>query len=197
MRILTSRLLLRDFVEADRSAFLAYHADPRYRRLYDIPGGCDCRARELFDMFLAWQADQPRQNYQVSIIGRRVDRLIGCGGLRIRTADPTIAVFGIELSPSVWGRYGLAVEAVAALIGYGFDRMQLERIIGSTASANTRVEKLARWFGAVIVNSRAGPDWMSTRGWHEVDWAIDRATWTSSDYRLRRRRWNVEPQRRE
>lgn len=195
MRILTSRLLLRDFVEADRSAFLAYQADPRYRRLYDIPEGQDCHARELFATFLAWQADQPRQNYQVGFIDQRTDRLIGCGGLRIRQADPTIAVFGIELSPVVWGRYGLAVEAVAALIDYGFDTMHLQRIIGSTASANTRVEKLARWFGAVIVESRAGPGWMSTRGWSEVDWVIDRATWTGSVKGQRRRRWNVEPQR--
>ncbi len=30
MEIITKRFLLRDFVQEDESAFLAYHADPRY-----------------------------------------------------------------------------------------------------------------------------------------------------------------------
>ena len=136
-------------------------------------------------MFLTWQVDQPRQNYQLGIFDQRTDLMCGCGGLRMCEADSTIAVFGIELTPEMWGRFGLAMEAAMALIDYGFDILQLERIIGSTASGNTRVEKLARWFGAVMVNSRPGPVWMNARGWHEVDWAIDRATWTSSVNRQR------------
>lgn len=184
MQLLTPRFSLRDFVVADRAAFLAYQTDPRYRDLYDIPEGHDGRARELFDLFLTWQAEQPRHNYQVGIFDRQTGRLCGCGGIRIREAEPTSAVFGIELTPDDWGRYRLAVEAATALISYGIDTLHLDRIVGTTASGNRRVEKLARWFGASIVDSRPGPDWMNARQWREVDWAIDKATWTAVRARL-------------
>ncbi len=188
MRGSTPRFLLRDFIDSDSFAFLGYQADPRYRRLYDIPEGRECHASSLFESFLAWQADQPRQNYQVGIFDRKTGRLCGCGGVRISATDPTIAVLGIELTPDDWGRYRLAVETVTALIDYGFDTLQLERIVGATASGNTRTEKLARWFGAEITDSRPGPDWMLAKGWNEVTWSLDRTTWTHSAYRRRRPR---------
>ena len=40
MRIVTARLVLRDFVEDDAPAFLAYQSDPRYAALHG-PGEAD------------------------------------------------------------------------------------------------------------------------------------------------------------
>src|SRR5688500_19879783 len=47
------------------------------------------------------------------------------------------------------------------------------------------VERLARWFGADIIARRAGPEWMVTRGWQEVEWALARDEWTKSERRRR------------
>jgi RimJ/RimL family protein N-acetyltransferase len=97
------------------------------------------------------------------------------------------AIPGIELSPDQWGRYRVAVEVASALLRYGFDDLGLQTIAGRTASGNTRVEKLARWFGADVVARRGGPDWMAARGWMEVDWAVDRGAWERSRPQERRR----------
>jgi ribosomal-protein-alanine N-acetyltransferase len=116
MFIRTTRLLLRDFVPSDREAFVAYQIDPRHRRLYDIDDGEDQRAHDLFDLFVSWQQETPRQNFQVGIFERDSDRLCGCAGLRKAGASAGTAVLGIELTPDDWGRYRLAVEVVTALI---------------------------------------------------------------------------------
>lgn len=180
MHLHTPRLLLRDFIESDRAAFLAYQMDPRYRRLYDIDEADEQRAHRLFDMFMSWQRVEPRRNFQIGIFEQRTGRLCGCAGLRRMEQAERHAVLGIELTPDDWGRYRLAVEAAGALIDYGFRHLGLDTIVGDTASGNKRVEKLARWFGAEIVARRIGQDWMVARGWSEVRWALSRDAWARS-----------------
>ena len=168
------RIVLRDFEEADRAAFIGYQTDPRYLQLYDLGPETE-RPSKLFDLFLQWQREQPRMNIQLAICQTATGRLLGCGGLR--KVDDDVAVLGIELAPSEWGRFRLALDASHALVQYGFETLKLTAIIGGTASGNRRVEKLARWFGAEIIARRTGPDWMQARGWQEVDWSINRENW--------------------
>ena len=175
------RAFLRDLTEADRAAFIEYQNDPRYLQLYDFERGTE-RPSRLFDLFLKWQREEPRANYQLGIFDSFTGRLLGCGGLRRR--DDSEAVLGIELAPSEWGRFRLALDTSTALVQYGFGTLNLKKIIGETASGNRRVEKLARWLGAEIVDRRAGPDWMQTRGWEEVDWAITKQAWMQAEQRL-------------
>jgi ribosomal-protein-alanine N-acetyltransferase len=177
MRLTTSRFLLRDLVERDRTAFVAYQRDPRYLRLYDLDKVDGSRVHDLFDLFISWQQDQPRRNYQLGIFDRPLGRLCGVAGLRQAGQPEGAAVLGLELTPDNWGRYRLAIEAASALIEHGFQEIGLRIIIGNAASGNMRVEKLARWFGAEIVARRSGPAWMAARGWSEVDWALTRDAW--------------------
>jgi ribosomal-protein-alanine N-acetyltransferase len=119
MQIATPRFLLRDLEDADRAAFIAYQADPRYRRLYDLGEDHAGHAAGVFARFQAWQAEMPRRNVQLGICDRD-GRLIGCAGLRRDSHVSREAVLGIELTPDDWGRYRLAIEVAAALIGFGF-----------------------------------------------------------------------------
>jgi ribosomal-protein-alanine N-acetyltransferase len=181
MLIRTARFQLRDFATSDRQAFVAYQMDPRYRRLYDFGEADEQRAQELFDLFLSWEAESPRLNLQLGIFEQDTTRLCGCAGLRRAGVDEGTAVLGIELTPDNWGRYKLALEVADAMIEHGFRRLGLRMIIGTTASGNKRVERLAGWFGAHITARRDGPKWMAARGWFEMDWALARDDWTGSD----------------
>lgn len=177
------RVLLRDVIEADRAAFIRYQTEPRYLRLYDLGGDAE-RPSRLFDLFLEWQGEDPRLNFQLGIYEAATGRLLGCGGLR--DAKDGSAVFGIELAPSEWGRFRLAIDATAALLSFGFDVLNLKTIFGNTANGNIRIEKLARWFGAELIARREGPAWMQARGWQEVDWSISRQEWRQTKERLGR-----------
>ena len=174
------RILLHEFTEADRAAFMEYQADPRYLQLYDLDGATE-RPSKLFDLFLQWQHEQPRLNVQVGVYDAASRRLLGCAGLR--RVDEDVSELGIELAPGEWGRFRLALDTATALIQYGFETLNLKKIVGDTASGNRRVEKLARWFGAEIVDRRTGPQWMQVRGWQEVEWAITRHRWEQAGRR--------------
>jgi [ribosomal protein S5]-alanine N-acetyltransferase len=186
MRIETPRFLLRDFGQADLAAFLAYQGDPRYRRLYDLDEADAQRAIDLFDLFRSWQREEPRRNRQLGIFERRDGRLCGCAGLRRIDPEERRAELGIELNPDDWGRYRLAIEVAGALVAYGFRDLGFLAIVGSTASGNRRVERLARWFGAEIIARRTGPEWMAARDWVEVDWILSRDRWEQS-------KWSRDP----
>jgi ribosomal-protein-alanine N-acetyltransferase len=178
MQLVTSRFLLRDFVEADRPAFLAYHADPRYLVFSGPEVGTPEHAHRLFDTFQAWAFERPRLRYQLAIV-RRQDphRLVGCGGLRGAKGKSGEAELGIELAPNYWGRHGYAVEVGGCLLQFGFCRLGLGAIHAVTMSGNVRAARLAEWFGAETVGVRPGPAWMSARGWNEVEWRITRERW--------------------
>jgi RimJ/RimL family protein N-acetyltransferase len=185
MQITTPRFLLRDFSETDRKAFTTYQMDARYRRLYDYTDADQERAEKLFDLFGVWRHQQPRQNFQVGVFERTGTRLCGCAGLRKAGQPLGTAIFGLELTPASWGRYGLAIEVASALMEYGFCTLGLHTIIGDSASGNVRVDRLARWFGAVIVSRREGSAWMTARGWKAVDWTLSFDSWKASPARRR------------
>lgn len=180
MRIETRRFLLHDFDETDRSAFLTYQLDPRYRALYDRGTADAGNANDLFDRFVAWQRERPRLNFQVGVFERANERLIGCAGLRRAGKPDGVAVVGLELAPDQWGRHGAALEIADALIDHGFRAFGLETLVGETASGNARVERLARRFGATVGARRGGSDWMKARGWEEIDWVLHRAAWSAT-----------------
>jgi ribosomal-protein-alanine N-acetyltransferase len=179
MIIYTRRFKLKDFCESDREAFVRYQMDPRYRRLYGSDRQSEQKALDLFDLFLTWQSEKPRTNFQFGIFEQLSGRLCGSAGLRRKEgAENRPFMLGIELNPDDWGRYRVSIEILSALIDHGFGVLGANTIIGTTASGNMRVARLARWFGAEVIAERTGgPDWMIAKGWHEMDWGLSRANW--------------------
>ena len=181
MEIRTRRFVLRDFTEAERSGFLAYHADPRYLALSGPDAAAPGHSQHLFQRFRDWNAEQPRRNYQLAILQRQEPRaLVGCGGLRGVYRAMGRAELGIELAPAYWGRYRYAIEVGRALLEFAFHDLGLQEIYGITVDANARITRLAEWFGAEIIVTRSGAAWMSARAWNETEWRITREQWRRS-----------------
>ena len=178
MEILTHRFLLRDFLLSDAPAFSAYHADARYAQFYCPDEARSEHAQQLLATFREWAKEEPRQNYQLAVVQRQEPReLVGCAGLRCAGCAPGQAEVGMELAPGYWGRHAYAVEMGRALLDFGFRELGLQRITGSTVSANTRIARLAAWMGAEPVSTGSGPEWMAGRDWQNVVWAITREQW--------------------
>jgi RimJ/RimL family protein N-acetyltransferase len=178
MEIVTGRFLLRDFDEGDRSAFLAYHSDPRFLAFYGPQEADPGHAASLLETFRLWAEERPRRNYQLAIVqAQDPQAMVGCCGLRGAGCKEGEAELGIELAPEYWGRYGYAIEVSDALLEFGFCDLGLREIRGLTVGANARVGRLASWFGAVVVATRPGPASMLARGWCETEWRITRESW--------------------
>ena len=177
MELIAKRFLLRDFIEDDLPDFVKYHDDPRSFEFYDLEEAKPNHARELFQIFKTWSLENPRRNYQLAIIDRRNLKLIGCCGLRRASYDSERAEMGIELAPQFWSRYGYAIEVGKALIEFGFCDLGLKEIRGISVSANLRVARLARRYGFIEIGDRSSSNWMSDRGWSQIEWQLTRESW--------------------
>jgi ribosomal-protein-alanine N-acetyltransferase len=190
MLIRTSRFVLRDLDETDRGAFIGYLLDSRNRRLYGRSLAHEDEAAVFFHHFLSWKRAHPRLNIQLGIFEHESGRFCGFAGLRKDRQRQDKAAFELELAADCWGRYRMAVEVTEAVLSYGFEHLDINIVVGVTASGDERAAKLARWFGAKAVTLRKGPAWMRERGWHEVDWALTRHDWIitqASPHRPRRK----------
>lgn len=135
MEIATQRFLLRDFIEGERSRFLAYQADPRSQVFSDPTQASLEAATRLFETFCTWAAEQPRLNYQLAIVQRSAPGLlIGCCGLRAKGHQADEMEMGIELAPDYWGRYAYAIEVGHTLLDFGFSDLCREKIWKNSVS---------------------------------------------------------------
>ena len=78
-------------------------------------------------MFLAQQQERPRIKFQLAVVLKSSQQLIGDCGIRLKAADAHEGDIGYELSPNYWG-HGYATEAARAIVEFGFTRLRLHRI---------------------------------------------------------------------
>lgn len=146
MRIHTDRLLLRDFVEDDWVAVLAYQSDERYLRYYEWKVRTPEQVRIFVNRFLDMQRRNPRTQFQLAIVDRESGRLLGNCGIRKETASAIEAELGYELAPDAWGN-GYATEAARAMVSFGFSDLGLHRISAQCIAENVASVRVLQRLG--------------------------------------------------
>ena len=99
MLLETERLLLRDFEADDWRATLAYQSDPRYLRYNPWDGRAEQDVRSFVQMFLDQQREAPRRKFQLAIVLRAEQRMIGNCGIRVDAPESRRGNIGYELDP--------------------------------------------------------------------------------------------------
>jgi RimJ/RimL family protein N-acetyltransferase len=127
MQLTTERLILREFVEQDWLAVLAYQSNPLYLRYYDWTGRTPEEVQAFVGMFLAHQQAQPRIKFQLAVTLKANNQLIGNCGIRMDAPGAHQADIGYELAPEHWGQ-GYATEAARAIVRFGFEELRVHRI---------------------------------------------------------------------
>ncbi len=127
MLLTTERLVLREFIEGDWEAVLAYQQNPLYLRYYAWHKRKPEAVREFVHRFIVQQRDIPRVKYQLAVTLNGTGHLIGNCGIRLNSADAQEAEIGYELAPHYWGQ-GYATEAAEAVVRFGFSYLKLHRI---------------------------------------------------------------------
>jgi len=127
MILLTDRLLLRDFNKDDWPNVLAYQSDPQYLRYYHWTQRTSEDVCSFVNKFIEQQKEDPRIKFQLAMILRSENKLIGNGGIRQNNHDATEAEIGYEIDPNYWGN-GYATETANALLKFGFQELKLHRI---------------------------------------------------------------------
>jgi RimJ/RimL family protein N-acetyltransferase len=166
MEIATRRLRLREFVEDDWRAVLAWQRDPRYLRWYPWEDRSEEDVRAFVGGFLAQQRETPRYRYQWAITLATGGGAIGDCGIRRKEPAAVEADVGFELAPAHWGR-GYATEAARAVVDFGFDALRLHRIWAWCVAENTAsarvLEKLGmRPEGRLVEHAEVKGRWLDT-----------------------------------
>jgi [ribosomal protein S5]-alanine N-acetyltransferase len=123
----THRLLMRDFVEADWQAVFAYQSAPLYLHYNSWTHRTESDVCKFIQMFIGEQKEQPRTKFQLAIILKEENQLIGNCGIRINDLEMREANIGYELNTQYWGQ-GYATEAAQAVVKLGFEELGMHRI---------------------------------------------------------------------
>jgi len=129
MKILeTQRLLLRHIVMDDLDSLFAFYSDPDVvKYIPDAPRTYQ-EAKEELEWFMNGHPKFPELGLWATIY-KETGQFIGRCGLLPWTIDGQHEVeVAFALSKAYWGQ-GLATEIAQALVDYGFERLQLSRLI--------------------------------------------------------------------
>ncbi|MDZ8240383.1 MAG: GNAT family protein [Nostoc sp. ChiQUE01a] len=127
MKLETSRLLMREFLEIDSQAVFTYQSDPLYLLYSHWTHRKQKDVREFVQMFINQQLEQPRTSFQLAVVLKTENRLIGNCGIRVNDPELREANIGYELNPQYWG-LGYATEAAQAILKFGFEELKMHRI---------------------------------------------------------------------
>lgn len=174
----TERLLLREFVEDDWRAVLAYQSDPRYLKYSPWTRRTADEVQSFVSGFVEWQSQQPRTSYQLAIVLRAEGRLIGNCGIRMEMADSQQANVGYELAPDYWGE-GYATEAAHSMLAFGFDELQLHRIWAHCVAENVASYRVLEKIGMRREGRLREEEWIRGRWWDTLVYGVLDHEWRS------------------
>lgn len=144
--LMTERLLLRPWTDADTPAFRRLNADPRVMAFFPAPLP-DGESDALLGRIRAHQAEHGFTFWAVE--DRADGRLTGMTGLARATFaapfTPCVEI-GWRFFPDYWGK-GYALEAARLALGYGFTALRLDEIVAFTTTGNRHSQGLMHRLG--------------------------------------------------
>jgi RimJ/RimL family protein N-acetyltransferase len=130
-----------------------------------------------FLQFVAGEASEAdRANYTFALIHKQTNKLIGSCGLMMSNPSGPQYGFGYVLHKDWWGQ-GLASEATAALIKFGFDELSAHRLWAHVFLGNTASEHLLQKLG-FRYEGCALKAFFVREAWHDLQtFAMLRSEW--------------------
>jgi len=142
----THRLILRELVLSDFEAVHDYASDPVVTRFTSFGPNTLEETREFLSRSIHAGSVSPRQIHTFAVIERDSGRLIGSCGLEQSDGTGRHYAFGYCFHRHWWGR-GFGKETAAALVQFGFDRLQAHRLWAHVFLGNTASERILEGLG--------------------------------------------------
>jgi RimJ/RimL family protein N-acetyltransferase len=154
----TPRLVLRRWREEDIAPMAAVNADPEVMRW--IRDGSVRDEQQTRAGVQAWESEWESQGFGLFAVEiRSTGELAGFTGLSVPNFLPEVlpaVEVGWRLGRSHWGQ-GLATEAAAAAVRFGFEERGLERIVSIAQVGNAASERVMTKRGMHLVRETAHP----------------------------------------
>jgi len=177
--VTTPRLVLREFVEDDWPAVLAYQSDARYLQYYAWTARSEADVRDFVAQFIDNQRASPRLRFQLAVTLATGGRLVGNCGLRLDEAGSRKGEIGYEIDPAYWGQ-GYATEAAGAMVRFGFEEVGLHRIGAWTVADNAASRRVLEKLGMRLEGRLRENRWYKGRWWDTVLYGLLEREWRTS-----------------
>lgn len=124
----TQRLLLRHFVLSDLDHLFAFYSDPEVIKFIPDAPNTYGETKEELEWFMNGHPKFPELGLWATIYKETGDFIGRCGLLPWTIDEQSEVEVAFALSKAYWGQ-GLATEVAQALVDYGFEHLQLSRLI--------------------------------------------------------------------
>ncbi len=139
----TKRLFIRDHIRSDFADYHRWVSDPDLMKFVIWKSSSIDESRELFDDCLSENEKADRKKYFFAIVEKESSKIVGDIGFTVLTEHTSngVAEAGYFLLKEYWGR-GFASEGLVRLFEFGFNELNLEKIIAGCARENVASEKV-------------------------------------------------------
>jgi RimJ/RimL family protein N-acetyltransferase len=142
----TPRLLLRRLRREDGEALCGYRSRPEVARYQGWESYGPEDARRLIEDQQDAEPGIPGTWFQVVVVERATNVVIGDCGLHCLADEPQQMEFGVTLAPGHQGR-GYAAEALDCLLEFAFATLGMHRVLAITGDQNLAAASLFRRLG--------------------------------------------------
>lgn len=139
VRLVTPRLVIREYAAADVRAVTSISSDPDVVRYVRWGPHDEEATRRFLNDAEASRTAVPRLRSLLAVSEAEGARIVGGCSLEVHRPHDREANIGFYLGRSWWGR-GYATELIKALLTWGFEELSLHRI-----SATADVRNVASW----------------------------------------------------
>lgn len=160
----TERLLLRRTLMTDASDVLIFRSDPYVQRFNGPVFQDVAEAEALIHELDREYFDEAGISWSVTL--QNEGKVIGLFGIHHWNKYHRRAEVGYDLNRSYWGQ-GIASEALRAIIQFGFEQMNLNRIYAGTIADNHESVRLLEAIGFEREGTRRSFSWEDDGTFHD------------------------------
>jgi len=131
----TERLVLREFNKEDFALIHIYASDPEVVRYQPWGPNSEVDTQLFLEQNLSYQLDNPRYDYEIAVVKKDDNKLIGACGIHVSNPNHREGWIGYCYNRKYWGN-GYATEAAKAVIKFGFKHLNLHRIFATCDPEN-------------------------------------------------------------
>lgn len=145
--IQTARLTLRQVRDSDAEAIYAFRSDPDVSRYNGAPYEDLEESKALIERLTRQFNAKTTLSWAMTLTGD--DQVIGLCGFGYWARVVRIAELGFDLAKAHWGQ-GLTPEAASAVMHFGFEHMNLNRIVAEVHGNNHASVRVMEKLGFVL-----------------------------------------------
>lgn len=143
----TKRLVLRKVTKEDANSILKYLSDKEVMKYYGLePFKSINDALDEISWYQSLQNNKTGIRWGITLKEQGI--VIGSCGFHNKVSEHFRTEIGFELSKEQWGK-GIAHEAVEAIISYGYEHMNFQRIEALIEPPNLSSQKLVEKLGFI------------------------------------------------